>query len=361
MPRLTSFFQTEMARTAGSIAPTTRKALEFARQSGEEFSVEKFCQWLIDAGVPGPGPEDDPKAFMKRMSMSVNQRVKKMTADPELGERPSAMKPLVATRKGRTGPGGGGLFRYVYDGPAGVPLKGLTKPKPEDDFDDIPYADDDEAGAEEPTPAPEPAAPTKAKMPPNVLPKADPNGDWVEETMAALADMGYGPDSDIWPQIAKAQVDTDVAKIMGQEGVPPMARPKMIRVAKHIFNRMGRDWETGGTMAPEPAAQGAGDRVYKKGWQGQKKSDVEYEKPPAKSAPEPTPEPDEYEDDGEFLDPDDVEAEPDPVTATQAGAANFVKPSAPAPAAPKAATPAPKPGASVKNIANLMKKFSGKR
>ncbi len=356
MARLSSFFQTEMARTAGSMAPTTRKALEMARQSGEEFSVEQFCRWLIDAGVPGPEPGVDPKAFMKRLTQSVNTRVRKLAADPEAGERPSALKPLVATRAGRTGPGGGGLFRYVYDGAPGVPLKGVAKPKPDETDDDIPYADDEEGGEFSDAPDEPPAAP-KAKMPPGLLPKADDSeqAPMASQTMADLAQIGFGEDNEIWPQIAKAENDVAVQKIMAQSGVPNMVRPGVIRVAKYIFNRLAKDWETGGVAAPEPAALGAGDRKYDKGGSIFKKKAAE----PAAAPPPPPPQAaaDDDEDDGEFLDPDD---EVEPSTPSQAGAANFVKPSAPPPVpAPKAATPAAaKPaGASVKNIANLMKKF----
>jgi hypothetical protein len=294
-------------------------------------------------GSMARGPGVDPNAFIKRMAMSVNQRVKKLAVDPESGERPSAMHPLVATRAGRRGPGGAGLFRYVYDGPPGVPIKGVSVPEPEND-DDIPYADDEPTS--EPEPTPEPA---KAKLPPNVLPKANQNGDWTEETMAGLTDLGYGPDNEIWPEIAKANGSVAVSDVMNKNGVPSIYRPRMVRIAKYMFAQMGKDYDTGGVVAPAPAQANAGDRVYAKGWQG---------KPKAKPEPEPEPEMeldsgDLEDDEGEFLDPEEPAVEPS--TTQQAGAQNFVKPEP-----PKTATPATKT-ARASTIAGLMKQFGKKR
>lgn len=362
MSRLYSFFGlNEMARPKGSFGKTMRAALEKARAYGGEFTVKQFAEWLAEEGVENPHPA------------SVGIRLSKMTAGE--GERPDALHPLIRAQAGRRGPGGTGTFLYALDGVAGYKKPDPNAVEP-DDEEEAGFDDDGEDGEEAP------AAPKGP--PPNWVPKADPNGGWIEETMAELETAGFGPDHPMWLKIGKAENDAEVAVIMGGESISPQYTRKIRRVAQQIFTNLGKDWETGNVPTARPANTSAGDRKYDKGKsmftgkQGDTKSKTDTDDPgmaaflaamskPATKTPEPAGDDTEFGDeeptnpdigvgDDDFIDPDDEPAADEP-----AGAAQFLPPTSPP--APRGG-PAPAPSAAkptAKNMAQLMKRFTPKK
>lgn len=306
MANLFSFFGiNEMARSAGSLGKIMRGALEQARQFGGEFSVKQFCDWLKQAGAENADPG------------SVGVRLNKLIADE--GEGPTAFKPLITTRGWERGKGTGGtkLLKYAFDGPAGAAAKSdLNKPKAKDD-DEIPFEDDDDAATRQ-----------KSEGWPKWLPKPIPNGSWDQAKMAQLQDAGYGADKNqLWADIASADDNITVHRLIKAEGVPPQLQNAMLRVAQEVFKNLNKEWDakskplsttrsfvddgddddSGGVFsdpADEPETELGDD-------------DFEDEEDTNADAAIPT------------MEPDEEEPEPE---ATQAGAANFLKPTAPAPA-----------------------------
>ncbi len=312
MSNLFSFFGlNEMARSAGSFGKIMRAALEKARMHGGDFTVKQFCAWLIEAGAENAQPT------------SVKTRLNKLIAGD--GERPSAFKPLVATNKGRTGPGDPARLKYVFDGPAGASAKSdLNRPKDDED-DDIPFEDDDDTAASAP----------KAKDAgwPKWLPKPDPDGSYDQEKMAQLQDAGYGADQNqLWADIAQAENNIAVHDLVKKAGVPPQLRMAVVRVAQEVFKNLDKPWDA----KSKPLSQA-------RNWVDDDDSGGAFSEPEDETELGD----DDFEDE-EDTDPGIPTMEPDEEEpeATQAGAANFLKPAAPAPVTPPkppAAQPPPAP------------------
>lgn len=235
MLKLESFFGlSEMARTAGSLGKYTRAALEKARTSGAEFTSQEFCQWLKDAGADNPNPA------------SLNTAIKKLAADE--GERPSALKPLIIVQQGKRGAGSNKtIFKYVFDGPAGAPLKVPGQEKaPEEE---IPY-EDEEGDASSPTVQQAPKAPVRPPWP-QWMPKPERDGSWPESQMFKLDSSGFGPDHEMWAQIKAAEDDVDVHSIV-KKNLPPQYQRAAITVAQDIFKNINKPWDKQSPKAQEP-------------------------------------------------------------------------------------------------------------
>lgn len=308
MSNLFSFFGlNEMARSAGSFGKIMRAALEKARAHGAEFTVKQFCAWMIEAGAENAQPT------------SVKTRLNKLIAGE--GQRPSAFQPLVTTNKGRTGPGDPARLKYAFDGPAGAAAKSdLNKPK-DDDEDEIPFEDDDDIAAN---------APKNAGWP-KWLPKPDADGDYDQQKMAQLQDAGYGADQNqLWADIAQAENNIAVHDLVKKAGVPPQLRMAVVRVAQEVFKNLNKPWDA----VTKPLSKA-------RNWVDDDDSGGAFSEP--EDGDETELGDDDFEDE-EDTDPGIPEMEPDEEEpeATQAGAANFLKPAAPAPAAPAAP---PKPAA----------------
>lgn len=320
MSKLYSFFGlNEMARHAGSLGKIMRTALETARQYGNEFTVKQFCGWLIDAGAEKADPG------------SVGQRLSKMYAKD--GERPNALKPLIRASEFNRGPGGTGLYKYVFDGPAGAAARSDLEKKPKDD-DDIPFDDDDAI-----------TAPKKSATWPKWLPKADPDGSYDQEKMAQLDAAGHGFEDDMWDAITKADDSIAVHRIV-KDAVPPQLQRAAIRVAQEVFKNLNKTWDA----KAKPLSQN-------RSWVDDDETEGSFSSSPDDDDETPLDDDDVEVAGDDFEDEEDtvpgVEVPDEEPESDQAGASNFLKSPAPTPVAapkkPAVTTPPgqPKPKSSV--------------
>ena len=224
MSKLHKFFGlNEMARPAGWLSPAWKGALEKARQSKSEFTVQDFAQWIRDSGTTNVS------------AAGIGTRMKDFVA-PQ-GERPSASAPLVRVVQGVPGKVKG-VFKYMYNGPPGLAPKDASQSAPKSPTDGMKFDDEDRAIAKQ-----------AQSGNPQWLPKPDHDGDFEEIQMAKLQDGGFGTDNpQLWADIATAENDVAVHSII-KASVPPQLHRAATRVAIKVLKNINKDWE--GTKPPE--------------------------------------------------------------------------------------------------------------
>lgn len=308
MPRLHSFFLTEMPRPKSD---AILSVLDWAAQQKQPFTVKDLYKVYVTNGGRADSVSDNIQSF----STQIMKYVAKPWKDDQEKYGLSPKRPLTFAKRGSRGAGNPHLLQWGLDKPLRDP--GLAK---------FVNPSDEEEGAGEAMdrleammgPEKLKAAMARWQKLPNLnAVVADIKGtvprkgqmDALHVASDFMMDQGKADPGDVdaaEDDVAPApQAGPDDDEDYGEFSDAPMFDP----------DEFGDDEEESPATAPKPSPR----------------------KPPTKPAPEPEPmelEPDE----------DDVE-EP---TAQQAGAANFIKPSAP---------PAPAAPAKKSSVGALMKKF----